>query len=215
MNEEVIFNLTPEQREEMIKAIITKVSTDPKMKDDTKTRNTKWKNKEFVRQVILDYVKLLTVKRNAMIVETEGLITEKEAFAIIYRNFNFRNKPNPKKAEETLKILDEYMPAEGTNKVFKGFPKIVTTASTEVKNRLEILRKYGYIPRIIENPKKLMASSSWIDSRLAYYENLIRIGSETRKLFEIPASEILSDKVKMEKTEKAEEKEDYEEEEGR
>ncbi len=198
IDKSIIFNLTPEKRNEIIEKIIDKVSIN--QNNFNTYRQTKWKDREFVRSIILDYLKLLTVDRNVDIEEMQGIITEEEALDIIYKNYNFRNKPNPEKTSKIFEKLDEYMSLTDANILFKGFPKISTMSIEELEDKLKILIKYGYLKKMIENPKKMMVSTDSIELQFKYYNNMIKNGIEKRKLQEIPAFEIFSDRNRVEET---------------
>lgn len=200
IDENDIFNLTPEEREEMIQRIITRVSVDHN-NIKGKPRKTKWKDEKFVRGVILEYIKFLTTGRNADVNSEEGIIKENEAFSIIYSNFNFRNKPNPQKARDTFEVLEEFLSPMEANQIFKGFPKIVTTSLDELRKKLVLLQEYEYLQNICLDPKKLTGSYNWLLERLIQYTNMFEEGKETRLIGEIPASELLSDKDKFAKKE--------------
>ena len=75
INKKEIFNMTSEARNQAIEEIIDKVSIDKK--NTGKSRKTKWKDRDFVREVILDYIKLLTIERNLN--REDAVITETEA----------------------------------------------------------------------------------------------------------------------------------------
>lgn len=210
VDENKIFNLTPEKRNEMIEAIIDKASID---KNNTgKNRKTKWKDREFVRNIVLEYLRVLTVSRNVNIDDIAESISEGEALDILYTNFNFRNKINPQKAQSTFEVLDKFMTKGEANQVFKAFPKITTGALDELRKKLELLTQYGYLQNVISDPQKLRGSLSWISERLAYYNAIIQSGKEQRKITEIPASELLSAREKHEidvnSEKKSEEKEE-------
>ena len=94
----------------------------------------------------------------------DAIITENEAFHILYTNFNFRNKPNPQKAIDVFKVLDKYMTREQANQIFKNFPKVTTMSLEELERKLDISSQYGYLNNVISNPKKLIGSSSWLST---------------------------------------------------
>ena len=88
-----IFNMTSEARNQAIEEIIDRVSIDKK--NIRKPRKTKWKDRDFVRAVVLDYIKLLTIERNLN--REEAVITETEALHMLFTTFNFKNKPDLKR----------------------------------------------------------------------------------------------------------------------
>ena len=188
INKKEIFNMTSEARNQVIEEIIDKVSIDKK--NTGKSRKTKWKDRDFVREVILDYIKLLTIERNLNREDT--VIAETEALHMLFTTFNFRNKPDTKKARDTFEILDKYMTMEQSNQVFMGFSKVVTTALQELDNKLEILERYRILERVISDPRKLMISYSTMSVSLSYYEKLIKRGIEKRKIEDIPIEELLT-----------------------
>lgn len=174
-----IFNLTPEEKSKIIEKIIDKVSINTN--SSKKTRKTKWKDREFVSKVILDYVRILIVDRNLDITMPDAIITENEAFHILYTNFNFRNKPNPQKAIDVFKVLDKYMTREQANQIFKNFPKVTTMSLEELERKLDISSQYGYLNNVISDPKKLIGSSSWLSAKLAYRTNTVQKEIQTVK----------------------------------
>lgn len=186
--------MTSEARNQAIEEIIDRVSIDKK--NIRKPRKTKWKDRDFVRAVVLDYIKLLTIERNLN--REEAVITETEALHMLFTTFNFKNKPDLKKARDTFEILDKYMTIEQSNLVFMGFPKVVTTALEELENKLKILKQYGVLQKVISEPRRLMISSSNMSMSLAYYAVLRQKGIEKRRLEEIPLIELLTSKEGIE-----------------
>ena len=191
-----VYNLTEEERKIRTQKLMDKLMNSGL--DNTK-RNTKWKNKEFVRTVIQEYLHFLLVERNKKLsnLEGRGVITEKEAFEHLEKTYNFRNKPNVDKTRDIMGKLDEDFSVADANYILKSHGKICNDSMENLEAKLKAISDYNYQEAIANTPQKLRASATWIKARLAYYTEMIRIGKETRNLSQIPASELLSDKDKF------------------
>lgn len=181
----VVYNLSEEERDRMIDAIIDKY-TAPLSETP---RKTKWKDRDFVRDVIKRHIKYLTVDRNKGIKDKSSIITEIDA--IKYLNlFNNRKRPNLDRLMEVCQLLDEEQSIgnENTNTIIKEFGNISETDKEKLLLKIAIINKFNYMPMMIENPRKFSLSPEYLYARLSYYS---KINGNISKL---PASRVLSDK---------------------
>ena len=189
-----IYNLTEEEREENIKKIANKLSNNPKKKIGEKTRITRWKDEEFVRKAILEYVKYLTVNRNDDNTSFDAVITEEQAFKHIEETFRFRNKPNLKKTKNIMKIIDEFLGKDSSNIILKKFGRVVYESENKMIERLEALKEFDYLSRIIEVPRKLVISPEYFYARLNYFSKMLEKQDDNKKLKDLSPNKIFSDK---------------------
>lgn len=189
-----IYNLTEDQRENYIEKIIKKISINPKKEASAKSRNTKWKDKEFVRKVILEYVKFLTVHRNKDNTSNEAIITEKRAFEHIEKTFDFRSKPNLEKTKRILTVLDNKLEPDSANIILMQFGKIVDESESKLEEKLEILKEFDYIEKIINSPKKLAISPEYLYARLNYFSQIVKLQIKDASLKDLDINDVLSDK---------------------
>lgn len=181
----VVYNLSEEKREKIIDAIIDKYTAPL----SEVSRKTKWKDRDFVRDVIKRHIKYLTVDRNRNIEDESYIITEIDA--IKYLNlFNNRKRPNLDRLMEVCEILDkeESIGKENTNTIIKEFGNISETDRDKLLLKIRIIKRFGYMPKMIENPRKFSLSPEYLYARLSYYS---RINGDISTL---PASRVLSDK---------------------
>ena len=189
-----IYNLTEEQREENIKKIANKLSNNPKKKIGEKTRITKWKDEEFVRKAILEYVKYLTVNRNDDNTSFDAVITEEQAFKHIEETFRFRNKPNLEKTKNIMKIMDEFLGKDSSNIILKKFGRVVYESEDKMIERLEALKEFDYLDKIKEVPRKLVISPEYFYARLNYFSKMLEKQDDNKKLKDLSPNKIFSDK---------------------
>ena len=189
-----IYTLTEAERELYIERITEKLSVNPKKEENEKTRNTKWKDKEFVRKVILEYVKYLTVNRNADSTSKKAIITDRQAFNHIEKTFNFRSKPNLEKTKRILSILDKNIDSDSANIILMKFGKIVNESEEKLEDKLDILKEFDYLEPVIGMPRKFAISPEYLYARLNYFTQMIRKEKPDAKLKSLAVSEVLSDK---------------------
>lgn len=180
-----IYNLNAQQREEELQKILTKYMAS----QSENTRKTKWKNEEFVRNVIKKHIKYLTIERNKGIEDEKAIINEGDAYR--YLNlYNTKSRPNIEKLTTVLNFLDEanHIGKENANKILKGFGKIVQSDLEKLALKIRIVNAFDYMERMIENPSKFTISPEYLYARLAYYQD------KNGNISNIPASKVLSDK---------------------
>lgn len=196
-----IYNLTDEEREARMNALINKLMNSGL---DNKKRNTKWKNRDFVHKVVQEYLHFLLVDRNKKLPEltTQGAITEEEAFSHMEKTYNFRNKPSLGKTKSIMETLDTCFTPQNSNYILKVHGKICDDSIENLTDKLSVITQYNYENAIVKSPQKLRASAVWIRARLAYYSDMIALGREKRRIEDIPASEMLSNTDKFTKNER-------------
>lgn len=190
----IIYNLTEVEREKYIRTIVEKLSVNSKKKENEKSRNTKWKDKEFVKKVILEYVKYLTVNRNKDNTSAKAIITEKQAFEHLEKTFNFRSKPNLEKTKRILELLDKNIDSDSANIILMKFGKIVDESEEKLQNKLDILKEFDYLEAAIDIPRKLAISPDYLYARLNYFTQMLKKQNPSAELKELKVSEVLSDK---------------------
>lgn len=182
---EIVYNLSEEERENLIEGIIDKYTAT----SSEVSRNTKWKDRNFVRDIIKRHIKYLTINRNKGIKDETCIITEIDALK--YLNlFNNRKRPNLNRLMQIAQILDEEesIGRENANTIIKEFGNISETDREKLLLKIKIIKKFNYMPNMIENPRKFSLSPEYLYARLCYYR---RIHGD---ISELPASRVLSDK---------------------
>lgn len=184
---DIVYNLSDEERIRFKEYLIDKYTSSKSQNP----RKTKWKDEEFVENVIKQHIKYLTVTRNDGITQKESLITEKDAFRYMDL-YDTRKRPNFQTLQEILNLLDnvETIGRESANKILKNFGKIVENGKEKLLLQIKIINKFNYMDRMIENPSKFILSPEYLYARLAYYQDM---NGDIRN---IPASEVLGDKDK-------------------
>lgn len=189
-----IYNLTEEEREDNIKIIVDKLRNNPKKNIGEKTRITRWKDEEFARKSILEYVKYLTVNRNNDNTSFDAVITEGQAFKHIEETFRFRNKPNLEKTKIIMNVIDNFLGKDNSNIVLKKFGRIVYEREDKMLERMEALQEFDYLNKIVEVPRKLVISPEYFYARLNYFSQMLKKQDENKALKDLSPNKIFSDK---------------------
>lgn len=187
---EDIFNISMEEFDARIEKIVAKVSTD----GNVGVRKTKWKDKDFVKGILTEYIEYMTIERNSFIEDEESMFKVSDALDHLEKNFNFKNKPSVKKLKDNFKILDNNTSRDNANQIVKGFGKILCDSETTLTKKMKILNHFDFVPSVIKDPKRLISSPERIYSHLSYFNDMVSEGKEERALNDIPISTIFGDK---------------------
>ena len=190
----IIYNLTEEEREENIKRIVDKLSNNRKKEPGTITRTTKWKDEAFVRKIILEYVKYLTVNRNEDETIFDAIITEGQAFKHLEETFRFRNKPNLEKTKSIMDVMDNFLGKDNSNIVLKKCGRVVFESKDKMIERMEMLKEFDYLEKIVEVPRKLVISPDYFYARLNYFSQMLKQQNEGKVLKSLSPNKVFSDK---------------------